>query len=418
MRKFQTRPRYTCEIKENLAHAAIARSCMLTIPLFGEAFKTLVSRNFDESSPLLLYSCLYWSAHIEAADIEQIELRNAVLSFLGSSQILSWVFTMMSTGNHHSLVHALEYSWISRYTITQLRSLVRIPDTHERASEWASELCLLMREPFGMVENYQGETKDGRRHGLGTCVYEVGDNYEGYFEEGRRHGYGVMRFANGNRFEGTWKHDKQQGKGVWTFSDGVSYEGEWIENVPQPGGIWTFTDGTTRQHIVTIEKVIDDSLPDLSRTSYIGVCTVPKYDAVGRFVKDGDVTSWIEPNGAQYIGGFMDGKKQGYGIWKCGCTSEYRGYWKDDMEHGDGVWFFRNGNRYTGEWKEAWENGFGVLLFHDGQQYSGHWKNGKAHGTGEMTFKNGNRYTGVWFDGQLQGKAEIEFGKDWMDRVA
>ena len=268
-----------------------------------------------------------------------------------------------------------------------------------------------------MKEVYEGEKVEGRRHGYGTCYYEVGDVYEGQWEEGRLHGRGVLKFNNGTQFEGMWKYGQQHGEGIWTFADGVSYTGTWVDGAAQPEGTWMFADGTSRKHLENSGSLVNETLPDLSRVScYKGTCTISTHDAVGSF-DDGDPPTWVYPNGARYQGGWKDGKEHGYGIWKCVCGSEYHGYWENGMEHGDGLWIFHNGNRYTGEWSESWENGFGVLSFKEGHQYSGHWKNGKTDGKGEMTFKNGTRYEGEWHDGKLQGKAVIEFGEEWKARI-
>src|SRR5579871_5506032 len=171
-----------------------------------------------------------------------------------------------------------------------------------------------------MNEKYEGDEKEGRRHGYGKCEYEIGDVYQGAWEEGRRHGRGIMRFANGNCFEGYWKYDKQHGKGIWTFSEGTCYEGLWDEGTAEVGGVWTFPDGTSRVHLPSSENVIENNLPDLSRVTYKGVCTIPSHDAVEGLQDIGaseSLQTWIYANGARYTGGWKNNKEEGYGSWIC-----------------------------------------------------------------------------------------------------
>ena len=45
---------------------------------------------------------------------------------------------------------------------------------------------------------YRGEVQEGKRHGQGICVYEIGRVYEGDWNDDKRHGKGYERFSNGN----------------------------------------------------------------------------------------------------------------------------------------------------------------------------------------------------------------------------
>lgn len=58
------------------------------------------------------------------------------------------------------------------------------------------------------------------------------------------------------------------------------------------------------------------------------------------------------PNGTLYQGGFLHGKRSGYGtqIWK-------------------------NGSLYEGQWNEGKANGRGRMIFSDGDYYIGNWEN-------------------------------------------
>ncbi len=135
---------------------------------------------------------------------------------------------------------------------------------------------------------YEGETKDGLRHGKGTYYYTDGSEfegnwinskkcgygvykcyekhkksgelylsyiYEGEWDNGRRNGYGVAKGYKPHNlsedtfmswsYEGPWKDDNKHGSGTYREFDGNElydhwkvYEGEWIDNERQGLFVW------------------------------------------------------------------------------------------------------------------------------------------------------------------------------------
>ena len=57
-------------------------------------------------------------------------------------------------------------------------------------------------------DHYEGETKDGKRHGKGTMIYSNGDRYEGQWKDGKRHGQGTYFYASGGQKAGQWSEGK------------------------------------------------------------------------------------------------------------------------------------------------------------------------------------------------------------------
>ena len=47
-----------------------------------------------------------------------------------------------------------------------------------------------------------------------------GDVYDGEFKDGKRHGHGVYTWSYGGVYDGEWKDGKQHGQGVKTWVDG------------------------------------------------------------------------------------------------------------------------------------------------------------------------------------------------------
>ena len=74
---------------------------------------------------------------------------------------------------------------------------------------------------------YEGEWKDDQRHGHGVFHYPTGNRYEGEWKDGMKHGVGVQHWPSGHCYEGGWCGDKRDGHGVYHSPDGTRYEGEW-----------------------------------------------------------------------------------------------------------------------------------------------------------------------------------------------
>ena len=70
------------------------------------------------------------------------------------------------------------------------------------------------------LKDYVGECKDGKKHGIGTEIYE------------------------GRKYVGQWKNDKQHGQGTYTFPNGETYVGEFKDGFFHGKGTITLKDGT------------------------------------------------------------------------------------------------------------------------------------------------------------------------------
>uniref|UniRef100_A0A6C0KG05 Phosphatidylinositol-4-phosphate 5-kinase n=1 Tax=viral metagenome TaxID=1070528 RepID=A0A6C0KG05_9ZZZZ len=75
--------------------------------------------------------------------------------------------------------------------------------------------------------NYDGEWKDGKKHGQGKMTYNNRDIYEGEWKDDKRHGHGKYSFIDGEVYEGEWKNGQRDGQGKMAYKNGNLYEGEW-----------------------------------------------------------------------------------------------------------------------------------------------------------------------------------------------
>jgi len=90
---------------------------------------------------------------------------------------------------------------------------------------------------WGLVDEYEGEFRNGLFHGLGTYIYADGDKYIGEFQNGSFHGKGIftyLDFETGEEYKyvGEFKDDKRNGVGTLIDSQNIiiSY-GIWEDTV-------------------------------------------------------------------------------------------------------------------------------------------------------------------------------------------
>jgi uncharacterized membrane protein YhaH (DUF805 family) len=75
---------------------------------------------------------------------------------------------------------------------------------------------------------YEGEWKDGERHGKGTFTSaNKKEKYIGEWKFNGRNGKGIQTYSDGSKYEGQWENDKRHGFGTYTASDGLSKYGIW-----------------------------------------------------------------------------------------------------------------------------------------------------------------------------------------------
>ena len=92
---------------------------------------------------------------------------------------------------------------------------------------------------------YDGSWDHGERHGAGKQVYPSGDVYRGGWHAGARSGRGELLAGDGSRYEGLWARGERDGKGAWRGADGSTYEGDWEAGVRSGEGTAVGADGET-----------------------------------------------------------------------------------------------------------------------------------------------------------------------------
>ena len=111
-------------------------------------------------------------------------------------------------------------------------------------SEWGTYIS-----PDG--DKYEGEWKDGKKHGQGTITLSSGTKYVGEWKDDQRTGQGTMTYYDGAKYEGGWKDGKRHGQGTQYNEEGkIYFEGEFKEDVLWNGKIFDSDTG----NIISIKK--------------------------------------------------------------------------------------------------------------------------------------------------------------------
>ena len=97
-------------------------------------------------------------------------------------------------------------------------------------------------------------------------------------------------------------------------------------------------------------------------------------------------------------------------------TIKYKGEWKYGKPHGKGTVEFMavegaSHSIYIGDFVNGKMNGYGIQVFdQEGEpnipHYEGEFKDNKHHGKGEYHFGNGDYYKGEFYDGKYHGKGK------------
>ena len=215
-----------------------------------------------------------------------------------------------------------------------------------------------------------------------TEKYENGDVYEGEEKDGIRHGIGRYYHADGAIYEGEWKDDLIHGIGRYYYPDGAA-ENVLCEN----GKIVGSTKETLPQSEIRIHSIGYDN-DDL----YHGNMQDGKRNGRG---------TMHYADRRKYVGEWKDDKYHGYGVLTHKNRDQYEGYFVNDKYNGQGTYYFASGDRYEGEFKDDKYNGQGTYYFASGNRYEGEWHDGKRHGQGTMYFKDGTSKSGRWDMGKF-----------------
>ena len=132
------------------------------------------------------------------------------------------------------------------------------------------------------------------------------------------------------------------------------------------------------------------------------------------------VKNW--PDGKQYRGEMLDGKRHGKGSITYPDGASYEGDWHNDWRHGHGEYKYTDGTWYKGQWEMGNRQGEGLCTYADGNMFQGKWVANLPHGEGQCRFAEGSLYRGEFVMGKMHGfgtlirhDGTIAFEGEWKD---
>ncbi|TXB66863.1 M48 family metalloprotease [Vicingus serpentipes] len=101
-----------------------------------------------------------------------------------------------------------------------------------------------------------------------------------------------------------------------------------------------------------------------------------------------------------YEGEFLNGKRNGHGIYYWNNGDIYKGMWENNFQKGLGERTYIDGSKYKGNWDRGKKDGFGKMVYNNSSFYSGTWENDLKDGFARtFSVENGNS-SGFWIKGE------------------
>jgi hypothetical protein len=108
---------------------------------------------------------------------------------------------------------------------------------------------------------YYGKLADGQpADGRGTMIYPSNNRYDGEYRNGQRHGCGTFTFKTGGRYIGQFQTDEFSGQGTWILPNGERYIGEFKNNQCSGQGTFIFANGSSKSGVWEKGRLVDSDL--------------------------------------------------------------------------------------------------------------------------------------------------------------
>ncbi len=176
--------------------------------------------------------------------------------------------------------------------------------------------------------------------------------YTGEWQRDRKHGRGCMKYASGNVYEGTWVDDTKQGQGTMSWiCERERYRGEWCRGKPNGKGVMVwYGNNTTKREMGFGDKdttAVDGSEGNAQSDTEDGGVTAA---AAGGADEDGESQPLQYSLCNRYEGDFVDGERDGQGVFYYSTGAMYAGDFMRGAKHGHGVFTFEDGTVRECDW--------------------------------------------------------------------
>ena len=269
----------------------------------------------------------------------------------------------------------------------------------------------------GKLEStYEGEYRNGVREGNGTFTHADGTVRKGTFVKGQMTGYGIMEAENGDSYEGEFINYRMHGKGKGKWGNGSTFEGFWVTDAPYTGKFTNYNGDfiyiEAGEPVEMLSNQISSYSPKLGskqteyfdehfkrtdnkNASYYRVITYEAPNKPKGVVKDYYMNGKLQGE-ADFI--YVDYVDEGKNFKEGRMTT----YYPSGKLQSDALYL---NNRL---------NGPQTIYFEDGNVQSKlFYNNGEPEGTQITYYQNGNPNTvAVYDNGELYGNKVIQFSED------
>lgn len=179
--------------------------------------------------------------------------------------------------------------------------------------------------------------------GYGMAYYTDGDYHEGFFRNGKRNGLGVYNFADGDMLIGFDSNNVTEGVGAYIYEDQSVFVGFYEDGKRHGDGILFDTAGET----LTIGKWEEgtlsiryeyDSWSDNAGNISMGMTKNGELNGMGVITEGEDI----------YIGQFIDGEEEGFGVAVYEDKEWEIGYFDKGRQAGGFVYIDEKGEKMIG----------------------------------------------------------------------
>ena len=245
----------------------------------------------------------------------------------------------------------------------------------------------------GMYDKFRCEEFEG----IHKYTYIDGEYYEGEWKNGLRHGKGKLIRKDGTvLFEGNWINDgPDNGKLIIPEENDFYYIGEFNENVPMGKGKGKiYKNGELFADI----KGGADNILYYDTQYYIG--------EIQNFAPNGKGKLYNKDGTLIYEGDFVNYHFQGYGKGNLQKGFYYIGEWRNSLRNGKGKMYNKEGKLVSeGYWVNDYHEGFGKIIYENELYYIGEIKKNKKHGKGKLFDEKGKLiYFGDFVEDKFEGK--------------
>ena len=277
---------------------------------------------------------------------------------------------------------------------------------------------------------YQGTYNNHGPHGKGILT-KNDYTYEGDFKFGMMQGYGIKRFS-GFKVMGMFENNAPKGKMTMEYVDHI-YEGELNSRCAFHGhGKILFPDGTSKEADFNNMTLIPNRVKHfiyplcfegrMEMDKFVKIVKVSIHEKifVVNFNKKSQILPYITEKSFNEYEKAKSSQKMSLYSHQASSVGSYQGEISKGKFNGKGKFMFKNGEIYEGQWESNKMHGRGTYYYKNNQVYLGDFFKNKREGKGQLTFPDGTKIKGTWKDDKLNGYGLLINGSNineilWQD---